>query len=140
MSLSRIICHNLSNYRKIVLIQQHSFRTCSIQFKSKDYYKILGVSKHSSDTDVKKAYVELAKNYHPDVNNDDPKANEKFQEITKAYEYILYENKRNWLSLHQNKTSLIGHIVCISKAQKLMWNSCLEMLGYKIQHDKVNLT
>ena len=56
---------------------------------------MLGVSKHSSDTDIKKAYVELAKNYHPDINKDDPKANEKFQEITKAYEYILYENKRN---------------------------------------------
>ena len=85
------------------MVQQHSFRTCSIQFKSKDYYKLLGVSKTSSDTDIKKAYVELAKNCHPDVNKDDPKANEKFQEITKAYEYILYENKRNLLSLHQNK-------------------------------------
>lgn len=50
------------------------------QQNSKDYYKVLGVSKNSNKSDIKKAYFKLAKEWHPD-NNKDPKAKEKFAEI-----------------------------------------------------------
>jgi DnaJ family protein A protein 3 len=54
----------------------------------RDYYQILGVSKNSSSKDIKKAYYDLAKKYHPDTNKDDPNAGKKFQEVSEAYEVI----------------------------------------------------
>ena len=52
--------------------------------KSKDYYEILGVNRNSSENDIKIAYRQLAKKYHPDLNKS-PKAKEKFIELNKAY-------------------------------------------------------
>lgn len=60
----------------------------------KDYYEILGVSRDASLEDIKKAYRRLAKQYHPDVNKDDPNAGEKFKEINEAYEVLSDPNKR----------------------------------------------
>lgn len=54
--------------------------------KRKDYYQVLGISKNSSSKDIKKAYYELAKKYHPDTNKTDPNASKKFQEVSEAYE------------------------------------------------------
>lgn len=54
----------------------------------KDYYKVLGLDKNASKDDVKKAYRKLAKQYHPDKNPNDKEAEEKFKEITEAYESI----------------------------------------------------
>ena len=54
--------------------------------KKRDYYEILGVAKNSSSKDIKKAYYQLAKKYHPDTNKSDPDAARKFQEVSEAYE------------------------------------------------------
>lgn len=61
---------------------------------SKDYYEILGVPRDASLEDIKKAYRRLAKQYHPDINKDDPQANEKFKEINEAYEVLSDPQKR----------------------------------------------
>ncbi|KAM7333014.1 hypothetical protein ACRRTK_006334 [Alexandromys fortis] len=56
---------------------------------AEDYYQILGVPRNASRKDIRKAYLELAKKYHPDSNKDDPKAKEKFTQVARAYEYIM---------------------------------------------------
>ena len=60
----------------------------------KDYYKILGVSKSSSDDEVKKAYRKLAMKYHPDHNKDDKVAEEKFKDVSEAYAVLSDKEKR----------------------------------------------
>ncbi len=60
----------------------------------KDYYKVLGVSENAAAKDVTKAYRKLARQYHPDANPDDPKAEERFKEISAAYDVVGDETKR----------------------------------------------
>ena len=60
---------------------------------NKDYYKILGVPKDAPAADIKKAYRKLARQYHPDANKGDAKAEEKFKEISEAYD-VLSDDKR----------------------------------------------
>ena len=57
----------------------------------KNYYEILGVDENATQDDIKKAYRKLSKQYHPDVN---PEGEEKFKEISEAYENIGDETKR----------------------------------------------
>jgi curved DNA-binding protein len=60
----------------------------------RDLYEILGVSRSASAEDVKKAYRRLAKQYHPDVNPGNKAAEEKFKEVTAAFEVLSDEKKR----------------------------------------------
>ena len=62
-----------------------------------DYYKILGVSKTATDSDIKKAYRKLARKYHPDLNPNDKEAETKFKEINEANEVLSNtENKKKY--------------------------------------------
>lgn len=60
----------------------------------RDYYQTLGVKKNASQDEIKKAYRKLARKYHPDVNPDDPNAEEKFKNINEAYQVLSDEDKR----------------------------------------------
>ncbi|MBX6354149.1 MAG: molecular chaperone DnaJ [Thermoflavifilum sp.] len=60
----------------------------------RDYYEVLGVDRSASQDEIKRAYRKLARKYHPDVNKDDPQAEEKFKEITEAYEVLSDPDKR----------------------------------------------
>ncbi len=60
----------------------------------KDYYKILGVSKSATQEEIKKAYRKLAVKYHPDKNEGDKASEEKFKEISEAYEVLGDPEKR----------------------------------------------
>ena len=60
----------------------------------KDYYKILGVERNSTNDHIKRAYRQLAKKYHPDLHPGDKKAEEKFKEINEAYEVLGDAQKR----------------------------------------------
>jgi molecular chaperone DnaJ len=59
-----------------------------------DYYKILGVGKNASDEEIKKAYRKLARQYHPDRNPGDKKAEERFKEISQAHDVLSDADKR----------------------------------------------
>ena len=60
----------------------------------RDPYAVLGVAKTASASEIKSAFRKLAKKYHPDANKDDPKAQERFSEISSAYEIVGDETKR----------------------------------------------
>lgn len=62
-------------------------------YLEKDYYKVLGVPKDAPAADIKKAYRKLARQYHPDANKGDAAAEEKFKEISEAYD-VLSDDKR----------------------------------------------
>ncbi len=59
-----------------------------------DYYELLGVSRDASEQDLKRAYRQLARKYHPDANPDNPEAEAKFKEIAVAYETLSDAERR----------------------------------------------
>lgn len=61
----------------------------------KDYYELLGVKKTASDDEIKKAYRNLAKKYHPDKNKGNKEAEAKFKEISEAYAVLSDKDKRD---------------------------------------------
>ena len=61
---------------------------------SKNPYEVLGVSPNASDDEIKKAYRDLTRKYHPDANVNNPLADlaeEKFKEVQEAYDTIMHE-------------------------------------------------
>jgi len=71
-----------------------SFHTTRSSLAERDYYEVLGINRGVSKADIKKAYYAKAKQMHPDVNKDDPKATEKFAEVQSAYECLSNEETK----------------------------------------------
>jgi molecular chaperone DnaJ len=61
----------------------------------RDYYEVLGVARGAGDDDLKRAFRQLARRHHPDVNPDDPSAGERFREIAEAYEVLSNAETRS---------------------------------------------
>ena len=67
---------------------------CNVSEK-RDYYEVLGIQKGASEAEIKKAYRKMAKKYHPDMNQDDPKAaEEKMKEVNEAYDVLKDPQKK----------------------------------------------
>lgn len=62
--------------------------------RKRDYYQVLGVTRDASDVDIKRAFRELARKHHPDVNPDNPEAGELFREINEAYATLSDQHSR----------------------------------------------
>jgi molecular chaperone DnaJ len=60
----------------------------------RDYYEVLKVPKSASSGEIKKAYLAMAKKYHPDQNKDDPQAEQNFKEVSAAYDVLKDEQKK----------------------------------------------
>ena len=65
--------------------------------EAKNYYKILGVKKSASEKEIKKAFREKAKLYHPDK-NDSPDAEQKFRDLAEGKVLLLFFNPSGWFS------------------------------------------
>ena len=71
----------------------------------RDYYEVLGIGRNADAKEIKKAYRKLAKKYHPDMNPGDKQAEQKFKEVTEAYNVLsdTEKNMRNWLNVWQRQ-------------------------------------
>jgi DnaJ-class molecular chaperone len=70
---------------------------------ARDYYQLLGVDRDASDGDIKRAYRKLARELHPDVTGDDPRATERFKLVTEAYETLSDPQRKKSYDRFGNK-------------------------------------
>jgi molecular chaperone DnaJ len=61
----------------------------------KDYYEVLGITRSADSSEIKKAYLKLAKKHHPDCNSGDPESEKKFKEAGEAYDVLKDEQKKS---------------------------------------------
>jgi DnaJ-class molecular chaperone len=75
---------------------------------AEDYYNVLGVPKNASQADIQKAYRELARKYHPDMNPDDKTAKKKFQKVQAAFDVLNNPEKREMYDRYGSSFETMG--------------------------------
>ena len=75
---------------------------------AEDYYKTLGVPRNASQTEIQKAYRELARKYHPDMNPDDKTAKQKFQQVQAAFDVLNNAEKREMYDRYGSSFETMG--------------------------------
>ncbi|MFZ5831945.1 MAG: DnaJ C-terminal domain-containing protein, partial [Planctomycetota bacterium] len=75
---------------------------------AEDYYQTLGVSRSASQADIQKAYRELARKYHPDLNPDDKTAKKKFQQVQAAFDVLNNPEKREMYDRYGSSFETMG--------------------------------
>jgi molecular chaperone DnaJ len=91
--------------------------------RKRDYYQVLGVSRDASDQDIKRAFRELARRHHPDVNPENPDAGEQFREINEAYATLSDPSSRARYDRFGNAThdgAGIGFGAVVDAAQEML--------------------
>jgi len=78
-------CRPLTSFHRHLVSQHRSFIT---GIAAQNYYKDLGLDSDAGSNEIKKAYFDLTKKYHPDVNPDDPEALKRFHAISQAYRVL----------------------------------------------------
>ena len=73
-----------------------------------DHYEVLGVPRDATHEDIKRAYRKLARSHHPDANRHDPEAEERFKEITRAYDVLSDPDKRQRYDLFGDERAQAG--------------------------------
>ena len=95
---------------------------------SEDYYNILGISRDASQADVQAAYRDLARKYHPDLNPDDEKAKEKFQQVQQAYEVLNDSNKRELYDRYGSSFESVGTGGISNSCSEISINFCSTLI------------
>ena len=81
--------------RSIMIVVEYTGRlVADMAVKFRDYYEVLGVTREASADEIRKAYRKLARKHHPDVNPNDPSAEDRFKEISEAYDVLSDPEKR----------------------------------------------
>ena len=75
---------------------------------SDDFYKVLGIKRDASESEIQDAYREMARKYHPDLNPDDKKAKEKFQAVQRAYEVLNDPQQRELYDRYGSSFDKVG--------------------------------
>src|SRR3989441_11137746 len=87
-----------------------------MSINKRDYYEVLGVSRSATEQDLKKAYRKLAHQFHPDKNQADPEAEEKFKEAAEAYAVLSNSEQRQ-------RYDRFGHAGVSSSAASAAWGA-----------------
>ncbi len=94
-------------------------------YLDKDFYAVLGVTKTASADEIKKAYRKLARQFHPDANAGDAKAEEKFKEVSEAYDVLSDDSKRREYDEMRRRSAAPGRAASAPGDRPLpTWATC----------------